>query len=904
MTAVRLLVSGGLRLVRDGVEADLGPTRQRVVLAVLVAARGSAVPVSALVDAAWGDDPPASAVNQLHRAIGQLRRLFEPDLARREVGRYILPAGAGYRLEADARTSDLVAFDQLSVQARAEGSAELYDRALALVEEPVFAGLPGFVTWQQRRLAAAAEAAALPGAERYLGRIESIAAGARLYEPLQAGVIRLLVAAGRRAEALVLYDEVRQSLAEEVGAEPGADLMAAFQLALREETRLLPRFDGFVPRDDVVLDDDPAGGVVVLSGMGGAGKTVLATQWARRLAGRFPDGQLYVNLRGFHPGGRELSPLAAVTTLLESLGADLTRVGPSLEARTAEFRALLAGRRTIVVLDNARDSEHVYPLLPEAAGGLTIVTSRSRLSGLVVHRGARPVPVGPFAEPEALALLTNRLGAARIAAEPEAAGRLISLCGGLPLALAVASARIALTPALTLADVVRELSARPGLSALNAGEEGADVRSALSWSYAVLSEAAQRVFRLLAAHPAQVMSEESLGSLAGLDPAAERVVLAELSAASMLSDLGGGLHSAHDLLVAYAEDLLTDEAERHDAEFRLVGHYVHSAFHAYRAAGLAAPAEPGPPPEGVSPARPGTVNEAIAWYERERPAVVAVIDLALERAWRREAVLITLYLRGVRSPYGEPFAESREQTLRVATASQDTLGPDLLVPLLRETGLAHQLVDPPTARHFFLRSLELAEHEGDLIGQAHALRNLGGDPPVVEPAEKEGYLRRAVAIARRVGEPSVLVFALDFLARHLEENVGDRTEAAGLTEEAFEIARRERLESPLRFISLRRAGLTADRGEHEAAIAAAQQTLALLPPDDPFHLPVRSILARARAGAGDLAGARHEVEVFEGLLRDDEKHYIDLFGPEEVGSFRNDVAGAVAAIEAASTPPS
>lgn len=562
---MRLCVFGGLRLWRSGIEVAIGPARVRTVLAVLLAARGATVSVTELVDIVWGDRPSASAVNQVQRLIGQVRRLFEPELPIREPGAWLLPVGQGYRLRQDAGTSDLMAFFALADEAQAAGddAVEKLEQALTLAQHQPFAGLPAevldrpvFTAIETARTQAAVHAAGL-AAPRLLPLLFAYAEAAPFHEPLQARLITLLTAAGRRAEALTRFESVRQRLAEELGADPGAELRAAHREALAEPNlpdpsrpaQLPLRIAAFSPRDDLTaaLDAGRPNGVVVLSGMGGAGKTTLAVDWAHRIAADFPDGQLYLDLRGFDPGGRQLRPAAALTTLLRAMGVAAPD-SDDPDALGARFRSVVATRRMIIVLDNARDSAQVRPLLPGAPGCLAVITSRNRMPGLVAREGAWPVHVGRLSPRAATDLLARRLGAGRTVAEPAATDRLVEICAGLPLALSIAAARIAVSTQETLTDVVIDLeSAGHQLDVLDSGEEHDSVRSAFSWSYAVLSEPAKRLFRLLAVYPSPVVSADTAASIAGADVRAE---LAELSVTNMFTPLSAGRYTAHDLLQA------------------------------------------------------------------------------------------------------------------------------------------------------------------------------------------------------------------------------------------------------------------------------------------------------------------------------------------------------------------
>ncbi|XVU22868.1 BTAD domain-containing putative transcriptional regulator [Actinoplanes sp. CA-054009] len=879
---IKVRVFGGLRVWRAGAEVELGAIRVQTVLAVLLAARGATVGVAELIDTLWGDRPPASAENQVQRLIGQVRRLFEPDLPNREPGAWLLPVGEGYRLRQDARTSDLMAFFELAAQ-------EQIEQALTLAQGQPFAGLPAnvlelpaFTAIETARVEVAVRAAD----PRLLPLVSAAAASAPFHEPVQARLIRLLTAAGRRAEALTHYETVRQRLADQLGADPRAELRAAHLEALTDPSRpsQLPlRVAAFSPREDLtgVLEAGRKAGIIVLTGMAGAGKTALAVDWAHRIAGDFPDGQLYLDLRGFDPGGRQVRAAEALTTLLMTLG--VAPAGDDQGALGAQFRSALADRRMVVLLDNARDSAQVRPLLPASPGSLVVVTSRNRTPGLVAREGAWPVHVGRLRRPAAKDVLTRRLGSQRLAAEPAATDRLIDRCAGLPLALSIAAARIAVSPGESLAGVVADLdSTGHRLDALDTGEEHDSVRSAFSWSYRVLSEPAARLFRLLALHPHTDVAAGTAAAIAGGDV---RAPLAELTVTSMLTPLGAGRYTAHDLLKAYAAELLDGERDgRADVERRLVEHYLHSSRQAYLTFKLLPPADPGPPPPDVFPSRPEDTAAAQGWYRSERAAVQAVTDLALRRGWAREAALIMLHVRPMRSNQPRFSAELREQAVRAVTAVAELGDPDLETLILREAAIQLRPHAPEHAREYLLRALAVAEGRGDLIGQAQVLRNLSA-APITVGREQVTYAERAVAVARRAGEPSVLVYALEMFARLLDD-FDESARAAVVSAEAFELAGVAGLSDAHSYIAANRAWIVFKLGDHEQAALMAEWALEHGDPADEITVWTSNlILALARQRLGDPIRARAAAERFRALIRGHETLFSELVKDDHLDSY-------------------
>ncbi|MCT9076531.1 AfsR/SARP family transcriptional regulator [Streptomyces fulvoviolaceus] len=303
---------------------------------------------------------------------------------------------------------------------------------------------------------------------------------------------------------------------------------------------------------------------VVIGGMAGIGKTTLAVRCAHRLAPRFPDGQLYVNLRGFDASHTPLPPITVLGMFLSALGMSHRDIPTTIDARAAQYRSLLAGRRILVLLDNARDAQQVRPLLPGTSGCLTLVTSRDQLTGLVAAHDARSVRLPLFDSAHGRDFMARRLGGPRVEADPTAVDEIVRRCGGLPVALAVVCASAVLRPALPLAAVAAELrQAHGSLDAFtDAGEDAAiDVRAVFSWSYDTLSPEAARLFRLLAVHAGPDVTARTVTGLVGLSERQARRVLGELSRAHLLSEQAPGQYVWHDLLRAYAAELHEDSGQ-------------------------------------------------------------------------------------------------------------------------------------------------------------------------------------------------------------------------------------------------------------------------------------------------------------------------------------------------------
>jgi transcriptional regulator with XRE-family HTH domain/tetratricopeptide (TPR) repeat protein len=373
--------------------------------------------------------------------------------------------------------------------------------------------------------------------------------------------------------------------------------------------------------------------ISAIAGTAGVGKTALAVHWAHRIRHRFPDGQLYINLRGFDPPGSAVRPAEAVRVFLDALGVAPDRVPYDPDARVNLFRSLLARRRVLVVLDNARDSDQVRPLLPGAAGCLVLVTSRNDLSGLVAADGARPLALDVLSDVEARELLAARLGREAVAAEAAAVDAIVAACARLPLALAIVAARVQWA-GFRLADMAAELAAvGRRLDVLATGDGATDLRAVLSWSYGALTPAAARTFRLLGLHPGPDISAAAAASLAGEPPATARRVLTELVRANLLREGVPDRYSFHDLLREYAAGLAehTDaEAERRAALTRLLDHYAHTAH----AANWLVSTRREPMRLPLGPVAAGTTVDDVAdakrWLTVEHPNLRAVQRLAAE----------------------------------------------------------------------------------------------------------------------------------------------------------------------------------------------------------------------------------------------------------------------------------
>ena len=395
----------------------------------------------------------------------------------------------------------------------------------------------------------------------------------------------------------------------------GAAFFAGREAELKQLDALLGQAAGGGP-------DEPAGAVVIsaVAGMAGVGKTALAVHWARNVAARFPDGQLYVNLRGYDAEGAAVTPEEVTGWFLTALGVPASQIPADAPARCGLYRSVLAGQRVLIVLDNARDAAQVRPLLPGSGGCLVVVTSRSALAGLAAAEGARPLRLGPLAEEEGVQLLAARLGPERVAAEPGAVAELAARCGYLPLALAVMAARAAADPGLPLGVLAGQLDgaagaeataagAGPGrLEVLETGDPATSLRQLLSWSYGQLGPSAAGMFALLGVHCGPDITVPAAASLAAVPRAAAGRALAELAGASLVAEHRLGRYVMHDLVRGYAagqaRQVLGGAGIRAAIE-RSLDHYLHTVIRPL-------------PPFAVAPSAPGVAPSSWPMMRRCR----------------------------------------------------------------------------------------------------------------------------------------------------------------------------------------------------------------------------------------------------------------------------------------------
>jgi tetratricopeptide (TPR) repeat protein len=538
---------------------------------------------------------------------------------------------------------------------------------------------------------------------------------------------------------------------------------AASALRARESARLVPRqlpaaVRGFAGRsehvrmlNDLAGEAALAGSAVIVAaihGTAGVGKTTLAVHAAHVMADRYPDGQLFVNLRGFDPSGQVVSADEAVRRFLVALSVPPERIPASLDAQASLYRTILAGRRVLVLLDNARDAEHVRPLIPGTSGSLVLVTSRDRLTSLVARDAAASIELDLFTDDEAWQLLAGRIGRERVSHEAEAAREIIARCARLPLALSVVAARASAQPTHPLTALAHALrTVHSALQLLDTDDRSTGVGRMLSWSYRQLTEDAASMLRAMALHPGPDITVPAAASLVGIPLPESRHALEELAAAHLVEEQRPGRFGFHDLLRAYAGEL-SDEVDpvhqRRTALQRLLDHYLHTAF------GAALRLNSQRPPVPSRPAGPGVAiddfadqAEAMAWFTAERPALLGLIDRAAgegfdEHAWQLAWAMADFLNR---QGHWHDWARSHETALAAAGRLDDR---PALARMHRNLGLAYGRMDQPeqAARHC-RRALALHRALGDRVAQAQAHLNLGGIAANLADAAADERVRRS-----------------------------------------------------------------------------------------------------------------------------------------------------------------
>ncbi|MFI0967870.1 AfsR/SARP family transcriptional regulator [Streptomyces sp. NPDC021080] len=759
--------------------------RQRALCAVLLLHAGRVVSVERLAQGLWGEVLPGASAARVRSLVTEVRRALGP------AGTGLLATQQpGYVLRAAPSEVDVFVFEDLVREGAQAAASSAWAQAYRCHDEAVslWRGdpLPDLPTMEaERRRLTELRIAALEGraeADLRLGRFAAavaelvrLTAEYPLRERPHALLMRALQRDGRTSEALSVYTALRRRMVDELGVDPSDELEALHRRLLTGETaaaatavptaaqerrvpRQLPRAPRrFVGRNAELRQLDAsqlaAERLALIVGPAGAGKTALALHWAHRIAGNFPDGQLFLDMRGFD-AAEPMTTEEALPLLLQGLGSAPRDIPLGLEAQIALYRTLLAERQVLIVLDDVADASVVRRLLPASSESLTVVTSRHKLSGLVTLDGAHRVLCDLLDSGEALELLGAAVGP-QVVADPEAAARLVELCDRLPLALCVAGSWIGDRPG-SIRTYVKELAERGRLARLHVeGEESVAVRGALDLSYGTLPGEAKRVFRSLGLVPGTGRSVGAVAAGAGLDGTRTADLLGLAQRVHLLRNSEDGRPAWHDLVHEYARERAfaeDGEAERGKAVDRLLDHYLQSVVNAAAACGMYVPYSRPAAVDGSTPRVFRAQEEAVDWFDGEWDDIAAVIGHAAEQGpvrytWQLVDALQDLFHH--RRPLSDWIRLAR-LARRAAERVGDTLGQATACISMgnarwRNGDLREALGEYETGEL-------LARRAGWLYGEAKCLQGKGVTLKLLgEPHKAPPFYQRTLSIYRTLG---------------------------------------------------------------------------------------------------------------------------------------------------------
>ncbi|MFJ9448265.1 BTAD domain-containing putative transcriptional regulator [Kitasatospora sp. NPDC101235] len=815
---------------------------------MLVAHAGRTVSVPRLVDAVWDESPPATADRQVRNMVGLLRRALSPGPQQPSP---IRTDGPGYLLATDKVRVDAQEFTaRVDTAARAgTDGAPLLREALDLWRGPALDGLPGRALTtvaaglEEQRMAALERLFELELAAGRHDRIVPELIGLVGASPLRDGLVRHLLTAllrsGRRAEGLAAYRRYAAHLARELGLDPSSELRSLQQELLGPgAAHPAPPREGEVPRQSPAAAQQPLprpaqlpwespafvgreaqlraierqllgprghgapaaeaspapAAIALITGAPGAGKSALALRWAHRARGHFPDGQLFTDLHGWSSTGPQ-HPHAVLGSFLRALGVPAEDVPAQLDETAALYRSMLAGRRVLIVLDNALDAAQVRPLLPGTGGCAVLVTSRDRLTGLVVREGAHRIELADFSPAEGRALVRRVLGAERVEAREQAVARLLDACGHLPLAVALAAARLRDRPHHDLTDFAAELAGnRLDVLSADGDDRSACLRTAFSFSYRALDEPARRLLGLLATSPAVDLSAPVAEVLGGLDRGTGARILRRLADVHLLTEHSADGYRFHDLLRLFAAEQGARQESGRSRRLCLERWYAWCLHQACAAARTLASGRPRvalpPPPRGLDTSVFTDPAQALRWCDEQRANLLATAAHAFEHedndvAWKLPS-LLWAYLHRT-GPHAERLAVGRA-AVAAARRLDDRLA---LGRSLNDLGHAWGAAgDLRQARQHYEQALELVRAAGDRAVEALVLANLGAShfycADYAAAAEHyERALRLLAADSSSAAQWTVLLCETSLANTHL---------LLGRTEEAQALA--ERLLAP------------------------------------------------------------------------------------------------------------
>lgn len=829
---VRFRVLGPLEATADDTPLPIPSGRLTTLLAGLLLRANRTVPIDLLIRWLWdGDEPdPRRAKATIQEYIRRLRRILGSD-------GLIRTAPGGYLINADDDTLDLIRFHTLAARGRSaaeagepNAAAERLTAALDLWRGPALLNTHSralhddeLINLAEERLVVSERWAEMMleigEHERVIPDLLALTKEHPLRERLWGHLVLALYRDQRHADAIAAYAKVRATLADQLGVDPGPSLRRLHQAVLTNDPILDPKpspprpaptpetphqlpadINHFTGRTDdlglltqqVNMDTDHTTAIAAIEGTAGVGKTALAIHFAHRVAGSLPGGQLYINLRGYGPGDL-MTPYAALAVLLSALGTGVERLPADLDARAALWRTYTSSRKILVLLDNARDTRQVRPLLP-GSGCLALVTSRAQLRGLVARDGARRMVLDRLDMPDALFLLTSVVGEDRVTAEPDPARSIVIGCARLPLAVRILGERISRHPHTPLAEISEQINNEHDRLAMFdlQDDEDTNLSAVFMHSYQSLDKDAARLFRLLGAQPATDFTPPAAAAVAGISLSQTQILLDRLSAAHLLEQQSVNRYQLHDLMREFAGNLANEQEGDHRitlATRRLLDWYVHTVVNADRKLNTdRIAAEPYPLPFDIRPLTFASFQDASSWLDGELLNLVTVAghahDLVLSEpvAWLGRELFSYLILRAhffddLTSIYRAALLASRRLNNQVAEAFA-----------LNGLGVAHSRLDHhEDAVTYFLGALAIWRSLGEPLRERQILGNLSTTYQRNHQfGEAISHAHESLDIARVCNEPRLEALSLVTLAEAYLKS-GDHEQAIAYATSGLEL---------------------------------------------------------------------------------------------------------------------